>query len=157
MLEAPARGRVSRAGSIARACLDPSSRPHACGFEGGGPRTASRKEPIVSGAATLTVLADGAATLTVEIAWRLARAHWRRGLATEAARAAVELGFRIPWLVELVSFTVPMNLASRRVMEKLGMQHDPREDFDHPALAEGHPLRKHVLYRLSRERWMASR
>ncbi len=52
-------------------------------------------------------------------------------------------------LDELVSFTVPENTASRRVMEKLGMCHDPADDFDHPALPEGHPLRRHVLYRLA--------
>ena len=43
---------------------------------------------------------------------------------------------------------LPQNLPSRRVMEKLGMRHDPRNDFDHPRLAEGHPLRRHVLYRI---------
>jgi RimJ/RimL family protein N-acetyltransferase len=51
-------------------------------------------------------------------------------------------------LSELVSFTVPGNLRSRRVMEKLGMTHDPAEDFDHPDFPVGHPLRRHVLYRL---------
>ena len=54
---------------------------------------------------------------------------------------------------EIVSFTVPANTRSRRVMERLGMTHDPAEDFDHPRLPEGHPLRRHVLYRLSRARW----
>jgi RimJ/RimL family protein N-acetyltransferase len=53
-------------------------------------------------------------------------------------------------LDSLVSFTVPENLRSRRVMEKIGMTHDPRDDFDHPLLPEGHPLRRHVLYRLTR-------
>jgi ribosomal-protein-alanine N-acetyltransferase len=59
----------------------------------------------------------------------------------------VEFGFGAAGLREIVSFTVPNNLRSRRVMEKLGMTHDPRDDFEHPAQPEGHPLRRHVLYR----------
>jgi RimJ/RimL family protein N-acetyltransferase len=53
-------------------------------------------------------------------------------------------------LEEIVSFTVPENMRSRRVMEKIGMTHDAWDDFDHPNLPEGHPLRRHVLYRLRR-------
>ena len=86
----------------------------------------------------------------VEIGWRLAREAWGRGFATEAARAAVALGFDVFGLQEILSFTVHDNVRSRRVMERLGMKHDPAGDFDHPLLAEGHPLRKHVLYRLPR-------
>lgn len=86
----------------------------------------------------------------VEIGWRLAREAWGQGFATEAARAAVAFGFDVLGLQEIVSYTVPENVRSRRVMERLGMQHDPTGDFDHPLLAEGHPLRKHVLYRLGR-------
>lgn len=84
----------------------------------------------------------------VEIAWRLAAEYWGRGLATEGARTVVEQAFGELGLSELVSFTVPGNVRSRRVMEKLGMTHDPAEDFDHPDLPAGHPLRRHVLYRL---------
>jgi RimJ/RimL family protein N-acetyltransferase len=90
---------------------------------------------------------------TVEIGWRLAAEHWGEGLATEAAHAVVQHAFETIGLRDLVSFTVPQNLRSRRVMEKLGMSHDPAEDFDHPRLPEDHPLRRHVLYRLSREQW----
>lgn len=89
----------------------------------------------------------------VEAAWRLASDCWRRGLATEGARAALSYGFGVLELPEIVSLTSVGNRASRRVMEKLGMQRNPSEDFDHPALADGHPLRRHVLYRLPRERW----
>jgi RimJ/RimL family protein N-acetyltransferase len=89
-------------------------------------------------------------TPCVEIGWRLARAHWGKGLAIEGARAVAKHAFDVLGLDELVSFTVPANVRSRRVMEKLGMTHDPRDDFDHPNLPEGHPMRRHVLYRLRR-------
>jgi RimJ/RimL family protein N-acetyltransferase len=86
-------------------------------------------------------------TPCVEIGWRLAREFWGRGFATEAARAALAFGFEQVGLQEIVSFTVPGNLRSRHVMEKIGMTHDPRDDFDHPGLPEGHRMRRHVLYR----------
>ena len=88
----------------------------------------------------------------VEAAWRLARPHWGKGYAQEAARAAVDDGFGRLHLDEIVAFTVPLNQASRRVMERLGMARDPAEDFDfdHPRLPPGHPLRRHVLYRRRR-------
>lgn len=84
----------------------------------------------------------------VEVGWRLAFDSWGRGLATEGARAVVNYGFEELGLDGLVSFTVPGNLRSRRVMEKIGMTHNPNDDFDHPNLPEGHPMRRHVLYRL---------
>jgi ribosomal-protein-alanine N-acetyltransferase len=59
-------------------------------------------------------------------------------------------GFEQLRLAEIVSFTVTHNLRSRRVMERLGMTRNPADDFDHPALPEGHPLRRHVLYRIAR-------
>lgn len=93
-----------------------------------------------------------AATFTpaVEVGWRLARSAWGRGIAAEAARAALADGFARTRLPEIVSFTAVTNTPSRRVMEKLGMTRDPADDFDHPALPEGHPLRRHVLHRLAR-------
>lgn len=87
---------------------------------------------------------------TVEIGWRLAFAHWGEGYATEAARAVVAHAFGPLGMDELVSFTVPANRRSRAVMERLGMTHAPADDFDHPKLPDGHPLRRHVLYRLRR-------
>jgi RimJ/RimL family protein N-acetyltransferase len=87
-------------------------------------------------------------TPCVEIGWRLAFEHWGRGYATEAAAAAVQYGFTELHLREIVSFTVPANERSRRVMNRLGMTRTAADDFDHPSLAEGHPLRRHVLYRL---------
>jgi RimJ/RimL family protein N-acetyltransferase len=94
-------------------------------------------------------------TPCVEIGWRLARAHQGRGYAMEGARAALDFGFTRLELAEIVSFTVPANLASRRVMEKLGMQHT--DDFDHPLMPAGHPLQRHVLYRLPRSAWRQDR
>jgi RimJ/RimL family protein N-acetyltransferase len=88
----------------------------------------------------------------VEIGWRLAAEYWGQGLATEGARAALRYGFEKLSLDEIVAFTVPRNARSRRVMEKLGMTDNPAEDFDHPDVPEGHPMRRHVLYRLRRER-----
>ena len=84
----------------------------------------------------------------VEIGWRLAPRYWNLGLATEGARAVLRHAFGPLGMNQLVSITVPGNLASRRVMEKIGMTHDPADDFDHPRLPEGHPLRRHVLYRI---------
>lgn len=92
-------------------------------------------------------------TPCVEIGWRLAAPLHGRGLATEAAREVLRFAFQEAGLDELVSFTSEANLASRRVMEKLGMRRDPAEDFLHPALPPDHPLRPHVLYRLPRSLW----
>ncbi len=89
-------------------------------------------------------------TPCVEIGWRLAAEHWGRGYATEGAHAALAFGFDTLGLDEIVSFTTAGNLPSRRVMKRLGMRHDPADDFDHPALPDGHPLRRHVLYRIRR-------
>ncbi len=93
---------------------------------------------------------EAAFTPCVEIGWRLSAEHWGQGLATEGARAIVHHASENLKLEALVSFTVPANVRSRRVMEKIGMRHDPAEDFDHPQLAPGDPLRRHVLYRLAR-------
>jgi RimJ/RimL family protein N-acetyltransferase len=92
-------------------------------------------------------------TPCVEIGWRLAHEHWGHGYATEAARAAIGFGFRDLALDGIVSFTVPQNWRSRRVMERLGMTRSASDDFEHPGLPEGHALRPHVLYRLSRTEW----
>jgi RimJ/RimL family protein N-acetyltransferase len=94
-------------------------------------------------------------TPCVEIGWRLDVDYWGRGLATEGARAVVRHAFESLGLDSLVSFTVPMNVRSMRVMEKIGMRRVAAEDFDHPNLPEGHRLRPHVLYRLSRAEWQS--
>jgi RimJ/RimL family protein N-acetyltransferase len=88
-------------------------------------------------------------TPCVEIGWRLAYEFWGFGFATEAASAALEFGFQEIGLEEIVSFTTRQNLRSRRVMERLGMTRSEEDDFLHPLLAEDHPLRPHVLYRVT--------
>ena len=86
----------------------------------------------------------------VEVGWRIAAQYWNRGYATEGALAALAFGFDMLHLDEIVAFTVPANAPSRRVMEKIGMTHNPADDFDHPLVPEGHPLKRHVLYRRTR-------
>ena len=93
----------------------------------------------------------------VEVGWRLAREHWSHGYATEAAREALRFGFEEVDLGEIVSFTVPQNERSRRVMERIGLVRDPAGDFDHPRVdpvAYPH-LVPHVFYRLGRDEWRA--
>jgi ribosomal-protein-alanine N-acetyltransferase len=87
-------------------------------------------------------------TPCVEIGWRLAAEHWGRGYATEGARAAAGFGFESLKLDEIVSMTAVTNVRSRRVMEKIGMAHDPADDFDHPLAPLDSWTRPHVLYRL---------
>lgn len=87
----------------------------------------------------------------VEVGFRLVVSAWGKGYATEAAREALRFGFEAHALAEIVSFTAVVNEPSRRVMERLGMRREPAEDFDHPRVARGHRLERHVLYRLSRE------
>ena len=84
-------------------------------------------------------------TPCVEVGWRMARDFWGRGYATEAARACVTFAFDQAGLKEIVSMTVPDNMRSRRVMERLGMTRNPADDFDHPLLPDH---RRHILYRL---------
>ncbi len=87
-------------------------------------------------------------TPCIEVGWRLGRRFWGRGFASEAAIAAVNFGFKSANLEEIVSFTASANKRSIAVMKRLGMKRNPKEDFDHPKLAEDNELRKHVLYRL---------
>lgn len=86
-----------------------------------------------------------------EIGWRLSPHVWGQGLATEGAAAVLQFAFERQNLSEVVAITVPANLQSRRVMEKLGMTHDSRDDFNRPHIPEGHPLQQHILYRTMKE------
>ena len=82
-----------------------------------------------------------------EVLWRLRKEYWGLGIAFAAASQAVEIGFSKVGLSEIVAFTTPPNLRSIRLMERLGFDRDLEGDFDHPAVPEGHSLRRHVLYR----------
>jgi 3-dehydroquinate dehydratase/shikimate dehydrogenase len=96
---------------------------------------------------------DAPFTPAVEVGWRLSHEFWNHGYATEGALACLYFAFETLHFDEIVSFTVVRNQRSRRVMEKIGMHHDPKDDFDHPRLLEGDPLRRHVLYRITAEDW----
>ena len=90
-------------------------------------------------------------TPCVEVGWRLDTFAWGHGYTSEAGREALRFGFEEAGLDEIVSFTPPGNVASVRVMERIGMRQDPAGDFDYPNMPAGHPLRRPVLYRLRRE------
>ena len=102
-----------------------------------------------------TVSFEAHFTPAVEIGWGFARQAWGQGYATEAARAALDFGFETLALAEIVSFTVPANVRSWALMERIGMRRDRAGDFDHPSLAKGHPLGGHVLYRVEARGWRA--
>ena len=94
----------------------------------------------------------------MEIGWRVARAHWRQGFALEAATAALDAAFApdaVPALQEVNSITAVINEPSRGVMRRLGMRHV--DDFAHPVVPEGSPIRAHVRYVRTRDEWMRSR
>ncbi|MGJ5043730.1 MULTISPECIES: GNAT family N-acetyltransferase [unclassified Bradyrhizobium] len=96
---------------------------------------------------------DAPFTPAVEIGWRLARAAWGRGIATEAARASLTFGFDELGLHEIIAYAAPANQASQNVMRKLGMIRNEASDFDHPRVEADSPLRRQVMYRLPREVW----
>jgi RimJ/RimL family protein N-acetyltransferase len=87
---------------------------------------------------------------SVEVGWRLRREYWGRGIAFRAALLALDYGFNVLKLQEIVSFTAAVNFPSRRLMERLGFIRDASNDFEHPSIPSGHELRHHVLYRKSR-------
>lgn len=92
-------------------------------------------------------------TPTVEIGWRLAQDYWGNGYATEGALASLDFGFSELNLNEIVAYTPTANKRSRRVMERIGMHYDPKDDFDHPNHPEGHHQRRKVLYRIKASDW----
>ena len=95
---------------------------------------------------------------TVEIGWRLAAPWWGRGIATEAARHWLRVGFTEFELPEIVSFAVPANRRSTAVMERIGMRRDAARDFPHPRVPASHPhLMEHVVYAITRQEWREAR
>jgi RimJ/RimL family protein N-acetyltransferase len=86
----------------------------------------------------------------VELGWRLARPAWGHGYATEAGLAALQYGFDVMGLPEIVAVTMARNLRSQAVMRRIGMTSDPAEDFDDPDVDDC-PLRRHVVYRKLRD------
>ncbi len=104
--------------------------------------------PFVGAIALQEVPFQAAFTPAREIGWRFSFENW--GYATEGAAAALDFAFNTLKWEEVVAFTAASNLRSQRVMERLGMTHDPADDFDHPNIEPDHVLRRHVLYRLSK-------
>lgn len=94
---------------------------------------------------------------SVECGWRLARAAWGQGYATEAAAAWISHVFRAGLADEVVAFTARPNLPSQSVMRRLGMRPDPARDFDHPKVPEGDPLCPHLTFAISRAEWVEPR
>jgi ribosomal-protein-alanine N-acetyltransferase len=107
--------------------------------------------PFIGFTGLLHVSFEAHFTPAVEMGWRLAREHWGKGYAAEAAKASLDHGFGTLGLGEIVAFTVPANLRSQQVMRRIGMTRNEADDFDHPRVPGGHPLKRHVLYRASRE------
>jgi RimJ/RimL family protein N-acetyltransferase len=93
-------------------------------------------------------------TPAVEIGWRLGSQYWGQGYATEGAVAVLEYGFTKVGLEEIVSFTVPMNERSIKVMQKIGMSNTAEDNFLHPKLTPDHKLSSHVLYRITKNIWL---
>lgn len=93
----------------------------------------------------------------IEIGWRLGVEHWGQGYAPEAAHAVLSHAFTTCGLEEIISFTSKLNKPSERVMQKIGLQHDPRDDFDHPNVQWTNPLHPHILYRLNKAQWEAAK
>jgi RimJ/RimL family protein N-acetyltransferase len=113
-------------------------------------------EPIGFLGLALTDLEPVLPNGTVEIGWRLAVRFWQQGYVTEASQAMLRHGFETYGLAEIVSFAVESNKRSTAVMKRLGMRHDPSRDFDHPRVPDTAPhLKRHVLYAISRDEWLA--
>jgi RimJ/RimL family protein N-acetyltransferase len=111
-------------------------------------------DQAVIGALTLgrVMLAEHPLAGSLEIGWRLLPGVWGRGYAREAAAAVLGFGFAHIEAPEIVAFTAASNARSEAVMRAIGMVRDPARDFEHPALARGHPLRPHIVYAAARRK-----
>ncbi len=112
-------------------------------------------QPIGLLALAQTSLAPYLANGTIEIGWQLAKRYWHKGLAAEAAMAALEHGFVKRELPEIVAFTVPQNTRSIAVMKRIGLIRDAGRDFEHPRVPDSHPhLKQHIVYAMTRQQWL---
>ncbi len=107
--------------------------------------------PFIGFCGIETVRFNASFAPAVEIGWQLARPYWGHDYAQEAAQAALLFGFDTLGLDEIVAFTIPANVRSWQLMERLGMARNSADDFEHPNVAKSHPMRPHVLYRKTRE------
>jgi len=110
---------------------------------------AKNVSPFVGVIALQKVPFEAHFTPAFEIGWRLKPEFWGRGYASEGSKLATLFAFDVLNLDEIVAMSAVQNIPSQRVMERLGMTHDPRDDFDNPRLEDGHPLRRHALWRLA--------
>ncbi len=108
-----------------------------------------KDQPGFGGAMALDDIAYGSFKPAREIGWRLPTGMWGHGYATEAAQALADYAFTELQWPHIVAMTAVINERSQRVMNRIGMTRDPRDDFDHPRVAAGHVLKPHVLYRKS--------
>ena len=92
----------------------------------------------------------------VEIGWRLARACWSQGYATEAGIACLDFAFNELELSEVFAFTPVSNMKSRAVMERLNME-NLQANFNHPTVPLKSPLREHVAYQIDSRKWWSNR
>lgn len=111
---------------------------------------------FIGAAGLLRVTYEAHSTPAVEVGWRIDRRCWGKGYAPEAAARAIRFGFETKGVQEIAANTVPSNMNSRRVVEKLGMTTAPADNFEHPLVPPGNLLRQQVLYRLPRDRWITS-
>ena len=107
-----------------------------------------RRDGRMIGHCGLAPTPEGLAPVLVglEIGWALAPDAWGSGFAVEAARAVIADGFARSDAPEILAFTGTTNLRSQAVMQRLGMIRMAARDFDHPLLANDHPLRRHIVY-----------
>jgi RimJ/RimL family protein N-acetyltransferase len=96
-------------------------------------------------------------TPAVEIGWRFAKDQWGSGYATEAAKVVLDFGFEKTDLEQILSWTIPANLRSQRVIQRLGMRRATELDFDHPRFLHDDRLRRHIVFRITRPEWAQGR
>jgi RimJ/RimL family protein N-acetyltransferase len=113
---------------------------------------------FIGAAGLLRIAYEAHFTPAVEVGWRIARHFWGKGYVAEAAAVAraIQFGFEHTGVDEIVANTVPANINSHRVMENLDMTTTPADDFEHPLVPLGNPLRQQILYRLTRDQWIKS-